>query len=137
MTYGGSAEAERLHRVAGGDVRADPRARSNASTTTWTERLFEGVTQRVPIAEHAPERAPASSSTEPVKERRTVGQSEGMLPTDRFQHLVDLEAQLRADGQHAELDPDPAKQEEAKALFRRASLVREERLALLDECGLL
>jgi hypothetical protein len=55
----------------------------------------------------------------------------------RIQHLVALEGALKDAGRRAELDPDPVKQEEAKALFRRASLVREERLALLDECGLL
>lgn len=46
-----------------------------------------------------------------------------------------LEEQLLEAGRHLELDPD--RQEEAKALFRRASIVRAERLELLTRCGLI
>ncbi len=58
-----------------------------------------------------------------------------MIDFDRIRRLVDREADLRCRGRELELEP--SQNQEAAELFRLASDVRSERLALLRACGLL
>lgn len=53
---------------------------------------------------------------------------------ERLRRLIDREVDLRRRGRELELDP--GQQQEAAELFRLATTVREERLELLRECGL-
>ncbi|HYI67097.1 MAG TPA: hypothetical protein VEW95_09255 [Candidatus Limnocylindrales bacterium] len=55
---------------------------------------------------------------------------------DSALRLIEREASLRDAARSEELIPGPDHQQEAARLFRRASAVRRQRMALLERCGL-